>query len=1025
MPDLNSFRMISLATASALALTFASSAAADVAPSSPTPPAGGNIIAFGGGLDPLFGHLHPFFGHLHPFVGDPSTYYGDANPYLKDLVAFYLQPSPSSGSVATDSLVQNGNLISSSVTVKAATKTAPAQTIVTKSVITEKSISDFWSHFNWAVRNLDPSATSTATTGAATIPSTVGSSASTTVDPAKLQKDFNALLTDIASRWAKVTPGDVATNQKIEMSFVASLLAKYNINPNDAQSLAAVDESTRNQFLIDWYDSLMAKSGLAVTDYWMRVTNWTPDVTRIQGSGAKTVVGILDFTPYAKSDPRLSGISWGGYDAQPQFAHGTAVADLIVQAPAPGKVMGVAPGAIAIGYNPFDATGTTDWVDVSKGIVDLAGRGASVINMSLGVPGSTFDAGWVDVFKQPAVATVSKSTVFVIAAGNDGITQTGNIAWNLKTAPAIIVVGSVGPDGSVSSFSNRPGETCLTVTASCSESNKLKYRFIVAPGENLLTTGNDGGVTRQTGTSFATPLVTGAVALLQTRWPWLAQYPQETANIILNSASYKGDMAEYGHGILNIAASQSPLNWDKVTFYAVTSTPPSAGSSTAGSALGAKMSATDVIATISAANKAGWDASGLYFSVFEKVGNTYRDFQIPLSSKLVGQSVGTDAGQQLFQSFITTRLTSWATWKAAHPSFANANEPTPDLMDGHALDFASSSVPIGRIGGFEARVKLAPANVEPGYRQGNVLVRSEVALTGDRQTVRFGFGDGAPSLASQAGLGVGRDFDIARGGVDPLLGLASGGGFFDWRIAISPSLAISAGVTQRRDQRDFSEVGVRTPWSATGASVYEAGAEHVGVDLRLASSLVVRAGLTRLKETSGLLGVQSMDPTDLAGGSTTLGRTLGFDVVLPGDLLVSGSGLWADTRSDQTGQSLTTDRNGLASASFEFAVSRAGLFTDDDQARLSLSQPLHTLSGKLNYSSVQVGDRQSGALTVVNQSVNVASTTTPFSAELLYSRPVFRRSAELGLYGRVESGIDATAPTATNYIGGAKISMAF
>ena len=1012
-----SLRMISLATVSAL--TVATSAFADDVPSAPPAATDGKIIAYGGSLDPYFIRIHPFYGSLHPFIGDPQTYYGDANPYVKDLVAFYLQSSDSSNSAVTSGLVQNGNLISSSVTVKAASRTTPAQTIVTKTVITEKSVSDFWGHFNWAVRNFSTSVTPAAT---------VAGSAAPAIDPLKLQTDFNGLLNDIVTRWAKVTPGDVAVNKQIGSNFAAKMLAKYHIDPTDAASLAAVDTSTRNQFLIDWYDSLMARSGLSVTDYWMRLANWTPYISRIQGSGMKTVVGILDFAPYAKSDPRLSGINWGGFDALPQFAHGTAVADLIVQAPSPGKVMGVAPGAIAIGYNPFDSSGSTDWTNVSKGIVSLAGQGASVINMSLGVPGSTFDGGWAGVFKQADVAAVSKSTVFVIAAGNDGVTQSGKVAWDLKTAPANIVVGSVGADGQVSNFSNRPGETCLTVTNKCSEYDKLKYRFIVAPGENLLTTGNDGGVTRQSGTSFAAPLVTGAVALLQTRWPWLAQYPKETTSIILSSASYKGDRGNYGVGILNIAASQEPLNWEKVSFYAVTNASVAAASTSGASGpLGTKMSVSDVVSTITATDKAGWEANGLYFSVFEKVGNTYRDFQIPLSSKLVGQNVGTDAGQQLFQSFITGRLINWAKWKADHPptTFANAADATPDLMDGHALDFASTSVPIGQIAGLEARVKLAPARVSPGYRQGNVLVRSEVALSGNGQTVRFGFGDGAASLASQAGLGVNRDFDISRGGLNPLLGLASGGGFFDWRIAVSRRLAISAGVTQRRDQRDYSEVGVRTPWTATGAGVYEAAAEHVGVDMRLAPTVVVRAGLTRLNETSGLLGVQSMDPTDLAGGSTTLGRTLGFDVVLPGDLLLSGSGLWASTRSDRTGQSLTTDRSGLTSASFAFAVSRTGLFTDSDQARLSLSQPLHTLSGKLDYTGVQVGDRQSGALTVVHQQVDVVSKTTPFSAEFLYSTPVFKRTAELGLYGRVESGIASTSPTATNYVAGGKISMAF
>ena len=113
-----SLRMISLATVSAL--TVASSALADGAPPAPAPATDAKIIAYGGSLDPYFIRIHPFYGNLHPFIGDPQTYYGDANPYVKDLVAYYLQGSQSSDSVVTDGLVQNGNLISSSVTVKAA-----------------------------------------------------------------------------------------------------------------------------------------------------------------------------------------------------------------------------------------------------------------------------------------------------------------------------------------------------------------------------------------------------------------------------------------------------------------------------------------------------------------------------------------------------------------------------------------------------------------------------------------------------------------------------------------------------------------------------------------------------------------------------------------------------------------------------------------------------------------------------------------------------------------------------------------
>ena len=78
---------------------------------------------------------------------------------------------------------------------------------------------------------------------------------------------------------------------------------------------------------------------------------------------------------------------------------------------------------------------------------------------------------------------------------------------------------------------------------------------MVAPGELILVSDGQGGVTRQIGTSFAAPLVSGAIALLHDRWPWLSNFPVETANIILNSAKDLGAPgvdAVYGHGLLDV-----------------------------------------------------------------------------------------------------------------------------------------------------------------------------------------------------------------------------------------------------------------------------------------------------------------------------------------------------------------------------------------------------------------------------------------------------------------------------------------
>jgi hypothetical protein len=61
--------------------------------------------------------------------------------------------------------------------------------------------------------------------------------------------------------------------------------------------------------------------------------------------------------------------------------------------------------------------------------------------------------------------------------------------------------------------------------------------------------------------------VTGAISLLQQRCGWLKQKPRETADIILQSATDLGAPGVdpvYGHGLLNITASQAPLDYSKL-----------------------------------------------------------------------------------------------------------------------------------------------------------------------------------------------------------------------------------------------------------------------------------------------------------------------------------------------------------------------------------------------------------------------------------------------------------------------------
>ena len=353
-----------------------------------------------------------------------------------------------------------------------------------------------------------------------------------------------------------------AVNEQTGLSFSDgfsdALLAEYGIDLNDPSSLDDFDLADLVYFHFDWHDGLMGFTGMDQVDWWMPVANWNPDLTTAYGGGDNTLVGLIDFSINGFEDLEDNLIKAKGSD-DAYKGHGGAVASLIAGAHDGKGVMGIAPQVSVVAYNPFDEEGRASWDTVQKGVKEVSKAGASVVNLSLGIPGATFDSGWSELYQDQEIELLTHHTVFVHAAGNDGVVQTEDVNWGTDIVPPVlIVVGSVGFDSEISSFSNTPGEVCLMQNAVGDCSTQLKDVFVVAPGEFLLVADIDGGVTRASGTSFAAPIVSGAVALMHDRWPWLKQHPKESADLIFKTAKDLGEPgvdAVYGHGLIDIEAS--------------------------------------------------------------------------------------------------------------------------------------------------------------------------------------------------------------------------------------------------------------------------------------------------------------------------------------------------------------------------------------------------------------------------------------------------------------------------------------
>jgi hypothetical protein len=417
-----------------------------------------------------------------------------------------------------------------------------------------------------------------------------------------------------------------------------------------------------------------------------------------------------------------------------------------------------------------------------------------------------------------------------------------------------------------------------------------------------------------------------------------------------------------------------------------------------------------VLSTYQSQAHQAWDASGAYFTAFEPIGLTQRDFNIPLSSKLIGQSVtGLGGSQQQFQSYLLARMDGWAGTQTKQGFAASA-------YDG----FATTSVAVGGKWGADMTLTIAPRDKRQGFRDDGPDYQSALHVQGERASLTFGYGDGAPALASGSGFSQAADYDSERGGVNPLLGLASGGGYAGWNYDLSHRLQISAGVLARDEHRDGATLPALTTLGS-GASTYQADAQLFSLRYAATDRLTLTGSYTHLHEATGLLGIQSLNPEDFRHGSTTDGFSAGATWALGPKLSIMASGTLAQTRQADPGQTLAVDHEGLTSSAFELGLLRSDLFTRGDRAQFSISQPMFVERGHLNMTSVQVTDRDTGEIGVVTQAINISG-QRQIAGEALYSLPV-RGNADMTLFGRVET-TPAAAQTQT-YMAGARYRIRF
>lgn len=910
----------------------------------------GRIRTFSGDLSPFVGRIRTFEGTIDPMVGRIRTFEGDLDPYVGRIRTFWGTLTPTLGDL--DPMV--GRI----------------RTFTDGFVTSTNDALPYWSG--------------------------LGDYGSSTAEYRTLADKLGTMIK--AGETAYGLSYATRTGKSFQTGFVNPFLAKHGVVLADPATLAGWDAFKRQQFLMDWYDSVLMYSGQDRVDHWMNAINWSPRLTQVQGGGTGTTIGLVDFFVANDADVKSKITYAGGYKTVDN-AHGAAVVSLIVASHDGKGIMGIAPNAKVAAFNPFDETLSASWADVQTGIAAVAGKGASVINMSLGVPGNTLHTDLRTVLK--ANDSYKDKVIYVLAAGNDGHTQTAGV--NMKDAfdSTFLVVGSVDPNGQISAFSNRPGTACVLEDRDCKntavwngrdkfektdylkESGLLMNRFLVAPGEMILVSDGAGGVTRMSGTSFAAPLVAGAIALIHDRWPWMKNYPRDVAKVVLESAQDLGAPGVdpvYGHGLLDIEAAQSALDFNNLKYYL--------GSSSGDDDDDENFTELKVSSLKSGGVQAAWATKDMYFAAFEQLDGTKRDFLIPLSSRLFG----TKRDGEFFQEFVYHRFMAWM----------NGGTFAPTAGSYGFSDSARTSQlnPNGWSMSFRGRHE----NVAAKQGRSRLKLHSSVEMTapGGGFGIAFGAGDGAALLAGQEGLQMSSDFDPRDGGANPLLGYASGGAHIATRMTIATGLNVTVGASQqdRGIEQDLEGVNLIDRALVQSISPYRSMAATARVDYQPASWLTMSAAMTRLDEQRSFLGVRSLERSDFGDGSLSDGLTVSADVKVGGGLSLFGS---ATTSRSHGGDEAAMRIRGVRSSAFQAGVAKAGLFGATDQLRLTVAQPLTVERGYIDFSQIAVVDRETGETGLVTNRFDIgAPGQRRYVAEALYGASLGGGRTQLNAFARGE-----------------------
>ena len=305
------------------------------------------------------------------------------------------------------------------------------------------------------------------------------------------------------------------------------------------------------------------------------------------GTGIGVAVVDSGISPHSALDSRVIArvnlVSWEGPTSGDPYGHGTHVAGIIggnttaAKYVTPAFAGGSAPGVQLIDVRVLGATGVGYTSDVIAGIdwavANRSKYGIRIINLSLGHAVS--EPAAIDPLCRAVARAVQAGVVVVASAGNYGLTSTGAPVLGGITSPGnspyAITVGAIDTAGTVT----RSDDT----VAAYSSKGPTRYDLavkpdVVAPGTRIVSLEAQGSYLaknypswhiagngknayfRLTGTSMATAVVSGGIALLLDANPFMT--PGQVKVALQMGATFmpNGGLVGAGTGSVNFPQSQ-------------------------------------------------------------------------------------------------------------------------------------------------------------------------------------------------------------------------------------------------------------------------------------------------------------------------------------------------------------------------------------------------------------------------------------------------------------------------------------